>query len=249
METLSLEVGDLVQVQSTELPLGSLVKLQPQDPAFLDISDPKAVLQRSLNNFPCLTVGDVFTFSYNDEVYKIGVLETQPESDKHSICIIDVDLKVDFAPPVGYDENLRSTTSGTSTPRSALAAPGAAGAPTAVGPMARAVGYAAIAPAPAGAAPTPAPSSNFAGTGNRVAPRKGKAAAPKAEDAARAASKPAPAPRRTNGPHPLRLEPGQLFFGYEIKPVRKNEGEAEHEKESVHFQGQGQSLRKKGPGK
>jgi ubiquitin fusion degradation protein 1 len=244
METLKLEVGDLVQVQSTELPLGTLVKLQPQDPAFLEISDPKAVLQRSLNNFPCLTIGDVFTFSYNDEVYKIAVLETQPDNEKRSICIIDVDLKVDFAPPVGYDENLRST-SGTSTPRSA-AVPGAAGAATAVGPMGRAVGYAAIAPPPAGAAPAPPPSSNFVGAGNRVAPRKGKAAA-KGEEAAKAGSKPAPvAPRRGNGPHPLRLEPGQLFFGYEIKPLQKKEGETEHEKESVHFKGQGQSLRKKG---
>jgi ubiquitin fusion degradation protein 1 len=249
METLSLEVGDLVQVQSTELPLGTLVKLQPQDPAFLDISDPKAVLQRSLNNFPCLTIGDIFTFSYNDEVYKIAVLETQPENDKRSICIIDVDLKVDFAPPVGYDENRRSN-SGTSTPRSALAGAGA-GAATAAGPMARAVGYTAIAPPPAGAATQPPPSNNFVGVGNRVAPRKGKAAA-KGEDAAKAGGKPAAAtapPRRTNGPHPLRLEPGQLFFGYEIKPLRKKEGEEEHAKESVHFQGQGNSLRKKGPGK
>jgi ubiquitin fusion degradation protein 1 len=182
----------------------------------------------------------MFTFSYNDEVYKIAVLETQPESDKHSICIIDVDLKVDFAPPVGYDENLRST-SGTSTPRSVP------GAPTAVGPMARTVGYTAIAPPPAGAAPTPVASNNFVGAGNRVAPRKGKAKGEAAKGADARGSKPAVTePRRTNGPHPLRLEPGQLFFGYEIKPVRKKEGESEQagEKESVHFKGQGNSLKK-----
>jgi ubiquitin fusion degradation protein 1 len=248
METLSLEVGDLVQVQSTELPLGTLVKLQPQDPAFLDISDPKAVLQRSLNNFPCLTIGDIFTFSYNDEVYRIAVLETQPENDRRSICIIDVDLKVDFAAPVGYDETKRSN-SGTSTPRSALAAPG--GATGAVGPMARAVGYTAIAPLPAGTSPAAVPSSNFAGTGNRVAPRKGKGgtSTPVAKPESAAGKPVEAAARRTNGPHPLRLAPGQLFFGYEIKPVRKKEGDAEHEKESVHFKGQGNSLRKKGAGK
>ena len=36
-----------------------------------------------------------------------------------------------------------------------------------------------------------------------------------------------------------------MFFGYEIKPVRNKEEDHEHAKESVHFQGQGQTLRKK----
>ena len=50
METLVLEPGDLVNITSTELPLGTFVKFQPQDVSFLEISDPKAVLQRALNN-------------------------------------------------------------------------------------------------------------------------------------------------------------------------------------------------------
>ena len=46
-----------------------------------------------------------------------------------------------------------------------------------------------------------------------------------------------------NGPQPLRLPHGKLFFGYELKPVRKD-GEKKVEDDSTpRFQGQGHSLR------
>ncbi|MBE7180433.1 MAG: ubiquitin fusion degradation UFD1 family protein, partial [Terriglobus roseus] len=51
MQALALEPGDLVQVKSTDLPSGTFIKLQPQSPAFLDISDPKAVLERAFRDF------------------------------------------------------------------------------------------------------------------------------------------------------------------------------------------------------
>ena len=49
-----------------------------------------------------------------------------------------------------------------------------------------------------------------------------------------------------NGPQPLRLPPGKLFFGYEVKPLRNKEAEAQAEQEKKHyFTGEGQTLRKK----
>ncbi|KAK5012823.1 ubiquitin fusion degradation protein, partial [Cryomyces antarcticus] len=52
--------------------------------------------------------------------------------------------------------------------------------------------------------------------------------------------------RRTNGPQPLRLPPGKLFFGYEIKPVRKADDTRDAEEaDKLHFRGQGNTLRKK----
>jgi ubiquitin fusion degradation protein 1 len=247
MQTVQLEPGDLVQVQSTDLQLGTFVKLQPQNPAFLEISDPKAVLQRSLSNLPCLTVGDMFTFDYNDTVYSIAVLEVKPQDAKKAICIIDVDLNVDFAPPVGYEEPTRTSAagSGTSTPRSG-GLPAKGGVIHPFGTMAQAINYSSIAPASStGEKPI---SSNFVGAGNRVAPKKGKPAA-KLEQPADP-KEVASSVRKTNGPFPLRLPPGKLFLGYEIKPVKKRDDGTEHPKESVHFQGQGQSLRKKkGDGK
>jgi len=50
--------------------------------------------------------------------------------------------------------------------------------------------------------------------------------------------------RKTNGPQPLRLPPGKLFFGYEVKPVRKSgEQRVEDETKKPKFLGSGQTLR------
>jgi len=56
------------------------------------------------------------------------------------------------------------------------------------------------------------------------------------------------ASRRTNGPQPLRLPPGKLFFGYELKPLRKKDESGEPvtgDEVKPRFQGQGQTLRAK----
>ncbi|KAF9368694.1 ubiquitin fusion degradation protein, partial [Podila verticillata] len=102
MKTLTLSEGDLVTVKSTGLPLGSFVKIQPQSVDFLDISDPKAVLENAFRNFSTLTKGDNIEISYNDNIYGILVMEIKPEGV--GISIVETDLEVDFAPPVGYQE-------------------------------------------------------------------------------------------------------------------------------------------------
>jgi ubiquitin fusion degradation protein 1 len=249
MQTLLLEPGDLLQVKSTDLPLGTFIKLQPQSPDFLEISDPKAVLENAFRNFSCLTKGDIFTFKYNDHVYSIAVVETKPESEKNGICTLETDLSVDFAPPIGYVEPTRN--SGTSTPRSVTGGLSSqAGTLHPHGTMADAINYAEIAPsATSAAAGAKAVSSHFLGAGQKLASKKGsKTPTPKASTPiAGNSTNPRSAPiRRSNGPQPLRLPPGKLFFGYEIKPVNKKEdGEDSGPKESVHFAGQGQTLRKK----
>ncbi|KAF9187564.1 ubiquitin fusion degradation protein [Haplosporangium sp. Z 767] len=102
MKTLTLSEGDLVTVKSTGLPLGSFVKIQPQSVDFLDISDPKAVLENALRNFSTLTKGDNIEILYNDKIYGILVMEIKPPGV--GISIVETDLEVDFAPPVGYQE-------------------------------------------------------------------------------------------------------------------------------------------------
>jgi ubiquitin fusion degradation protein 1 len=250
MQTLVLDTGDLVKVQSTDLPLGSFIKLQPQEVSFLEISDPKAVLENAFRNFACMTTGDMFTFSYNDTTYSVAVLETRPDNPKKAICTLETDLSVDFAPPVGYVEPSTQKSSGTNTPRSVTGSKG--GVLHAHGTMAQAINYASIAPSTAQSG-TPPPSSHFLGSGNRLAPKKGKAAA--VVETKQASESTIAMPKRAaSGPQPLRLAPGKLFFGYEIIPVKKKDDKDEkddkEQKKGVHFQGQGQSLRKKkGDGK
>ncbi|KAL8724688.1 MAG: hypothetical protein Q9181_006718, partial [Wetmoreana brouardii] len=145
MQTLSLDPGDLVQILSTDLPSGAFIKLQAQSVSFMDISDPKAVLENAFRNFSCLTKGDVFTFAYNDQIYEMAVLETKPGTAKNgAISVIETDLEVDFAPPVGYEEPKR--VSGTSTPRSGTGGLPAGGMVHSAGTMAQAINYASIAP-------------------------------------------------------------------------------------------------------
>jgi ubiquitin fusion degradation protein 1 len=245
MQTLLLEAGDLVQIMSTDLLSASLVKLQPQSTNFLDISDPKAVLENAFRNFSTLTKGDIFSFHYNDTVYDIAVLEVKPESEKMGVSMLETDVSVDFAPPVGYVEPERNRSSGTSTPRSARG-----GLIHNQSTMAQAINYDAIAPSStAAAAGAKAVSSNFLLGGQKLSSRKGsKPPTPKPStpvaDASTNPSVPVPI-RKTNGPQPLRLPPNKLFFGYEIKPVKT---QADREKENAdrkqpRFAGRGQTLR------
>lgn len=104
MKTIGVASGDFVNLRNVTLRLGTFVKLQPQSVDFLDITDPRAVLEHSLRMFSALTRADMIQILYNEQIYEFLVMETQPESGQHAISIVETDLQVDFAPPVGYVE-------------------------------------------------------------------------------------------------------------------------------------------------
>lgn len=80
---------------------GTYVKLQPHTSDFLDISNPKAVLERTLRGYSCLTVGDAICLHYNGKRYFIDVVDAKPGN---AISVIETDCEVDFAPPHDYVE-------------------------------------------------------------------------------------------------------------------------------------------------
>src|ERR1700722_3758366 len=59
-------------------------------------------LEQALRNFSALTQGDIIEISYNSIIFGLLVMETKPGGE--GISILDTDLEVDFAPPVGYVE-------------------------------------------------------------------------------------------------------------------------------------------------
>jgi len=144
MKTLRLNEGDPIRVTGARLPKGKLIKIQPQQLHFLEISDPKALLEQALRNFTCLTAGDIIELSYNGMVLDFLIMDIQPIGP--GICVVDADIEVDFAAPKGYVEparpaptpaetmasklkiDLSSSTPGSSRPASALGAAAAAGA-------------------------------------------------------------------------------------------------------------------------
>ncbi|KAF8557276.1 UFD1-domain-containing protein [Imleria badia] len=148
MKTLRLDEGDPIRITGTELPKGKFVKLQPQTVHFLEISDPKAVLEQALRNFTALTQGDIIEICYNSMIFGFLVMEATPGGG--GICVLDTDLEVDFAPPVGYVEperpkapppstmasklgiDINSSSPGSSRPSSSLAGGFVAGGTAAV---------------------------------------------------------------------------------------------------------------------
>ncbi|GMN28542.1 hypothetical protein TIFTF001_002083 [Ficus carica] len=102
MSRMNLEEGDLISLKSVSLDKGTFVKLRPHETAFVELSNPKAVLEKTLRQFSCLTVGDTIVLHYNGKKFCIDVLETKP--DTKAVNIIDVDCEVDFAPALDYKE-------------------------------------------------------------------------------------------------------------------------------------------------
>lgn len=101
MQNLLITEGSVINVTNVSLPKATFVKLQPQHVDFLEISNPRAVLEHALRNFSCVTKGDVICVPYNDKNYHFELKEVRP---KDAACIIETDCNVDFDAPVGYKE-------------------------------------------------------------------------------------------------------------------------------------------------
>ena len=129
MQNMRLEEGDIVHVKNAALPKGTYAKLQPHTSDFLDISNPKVVLEKTLRNFSCLTTGDTIMVSYNSKQYYIDIVETKPAS---AVCIIETDCEVDFAPPLDYKEPAEKPRQATVLPASNKAPAAGDGNTTAV---------------------------------------------------------------------------------------------------------------------
>ncbi|KAJ2807205.1 ubiquitin fusion degradation protein [Coemansia guatemalensis] len=239
MDTLHLQPTASVEVTNVALLQGALTKLQAQSTDFLDISDHRAVLERALRKFSALTVGDIISIEYNSHEYKLAVLETQPSPS--AINIVETDLNVDFAPPVGYVEPAR------------VGAGSQASNSTSLGDLSRPSSSIAkdvrqkeeVAKDEAASLRFQA----FRGSGSRIG----------AKDNARPSSLRSYASASVEGekqqdaadedqkPVPLELPIGTLFFGYDIVPPPGSEqvnADAENDKKDG-FQGEGRVLRQR----
>jgi ubiquitin fusion degradation protein 1 len=110
MRNLILTEGDIVEVEYVNLPIAKFAKFQPQSVDFLEITNPKAVLENALRSFATLSKGDMISINYNEKDYELSVLETRPGD---AVSIIECDMDTDFAAPIGYEEptNYKPSTS------------------------------------------------------------------------------------------------------------------------------------------
>ena len=101
MENLGVGASEIVTIRNLTLPKAKYTKLRPLEMKFLEISNPKAVLETQLRRFSCLTKGDHIRVQYNDAEFHIEVLELKPTD---AASIIETDCIVDFEAPEGYNE-------------------------------------------------------------------------------------------------------------------------------------------------
>jgi len=110
MQLLLLEEGKLVNVRSATLPKGTFVKVQPHTTDFIEIANPRAVMENRFRNFSTLTQGDVIKLEYNKKNYYLSIIEVRPAQPYKAISIIETDVEVDFAPPLDQVQNTSVST-------------------------------------------------------------------------------------------------------------------------------------------
>jgi len=93
---LGMTEGNVVTLRNACIPKGTYVKLQPHSLEFFDNSDLKAILELSLRNYCCLTVGDCISVIHKTQTYFIDIIDAKPE---RAILLIDTDCAVDFLFP------------------------------------------------------------------------------------------------------------------------------------------------------
>ncbi|KAJ3124454.1 ubiquitin fusion degradation protein [Nowakowskiella sp. JEL0407] len=217
MQTLLLEEGALIRITNASLPLGTFVKIQPQSVDFLDISDPKAVLENALRNFTTLTKDDIITIKYNEKFYDILVMECKPVGKDGGISVIETDLEVDFAAPLGYVEEPRRSAAG--------AAKVGSSKPNSIAGSLGSIDQHLV-------DKTPAQFQAFKGAGSKL---NGKGAS---------SYQPAtPTPAVPQAPAVLQLPENKLFFGYPVVPLKSKQDERESKETKPTFTGAGQTLR------
>lgn len=267
MRQLGLNEGDPVRLNGTTLPKGTFVKIQPQTVDFLEISDPKAVLEQAFRNFSCLTKGDIVEISYNCLTFEILIMETVPDAD--AILIIDTDLNVDFAPPKGYVEPAPKPRPPPPTMASKLGidnkrveSVGSSGTSTPSAAGGNGAGESSNATASTSANTLGGGGGAFRGSGQSLSGKKSKGKKERTVEPL----DPFSMVRRTDRPNivtndtqvgdkkvpaALNLPMGKLYFGYDYIPLGGNkENEDEKQKtgqQRITFSGQGQTLSGRAP--
>lgn len=104
MQDLSVDEGEEIEIQLACLVNGSYIKLRPHKTKFIELSDPKAVLEKYLSlDYPVVTKGHTIVINYKDidEQFYIDIVDCEPAD---TIKIINTDVNVDFDAPLDYVE-------------------------------------------------------------------------------------------------------------------------------------------------
>lgn len=93
MKNLQLNEGDTIQLVSSKLPKATFIKLKPLQQHFLQLINPRMVLEYHLRYYSCLSIGDVFPIIFNGKEYYFHVSCVNPPP---SVSIAETDVLFEF---------------------------------------------------------------------------------------------------------------------------------------------------------
>jgi len=96
MQNLNIQEGSMIKVTNSNLPKAEFLKLEPLNAGFLQLDDPKLVLENHLPTHTCLTLGDTINVPYKDLEYKLKVVELRPQNDCNAVLITETDCELEF---------------------------------------------------------------------------------------------------------------------------------------------------------
>lgn len=102
MQNLMIEEGSIINVKNISLPKATFLKVQAQSVDFLDISNPRAVLEFTLRKYTCVTEGDQLVLPHLGKFFFLNILEVKPNG---AASIVETDVEIDFAEPIGYQDS------------------------------------------------------------------------------------------------------------------------------------------------
>lgn len=89
-----------IVVTNVALPKATYVKLRPRRMAFVELTDPKGVLEVALREFTCVTQGVAIRVPYIGRTFDIDILEVKPVTPMGGASIVETDVEIDFAAPL-----------------------------------------------------------------------------------------------------------------------------------------------------
>jgi len=96
MQNLNIQEGSMIKVTNANLPKAEFLKLEPLSAGFLQLDDPKLVLENHLPTHSCLTLGDIINVPYKDLEYKLKVVELRPQNISNAVLITETDCELEF---------------------------------------------------------------------------------------------------------------------------------------------------------
>jgi len=104
MDNLAITEGSQVQIEKVCPVKGTYIKLRPHETAFINLSNPKAVLEKIMSkDYPVVTEGQTIEIFYEElkKTFRIDIVKAEPAE---IISIINTDINVDFDTPCDYVE-------------------------------------------------------------------------------------------------------------------------------------------------